>query len=134
MFVLGLLLLLGLSALIVAAFLSNDGLFASSAGAVELFGYHAEPTVGQVFLTGASAGALLLVGLLMVFGGAGRRARRRIATRRELRAQRAEMHDLQLKNDSISSELSAQRAAEAKAAEQAPAPHDASAPHEVGSR
>jgi hypothetical protein len=117
MILLGLLLVLGLAGLILVTFMDNDGLFAAPAGAVELFGYQAEPTVGQVFLVGAAAGALALVGLAMLFSGTGRRARRGIATRRELRAQRAEMLELQRRHDSVTSELAAQRAAEAEAAD-----------------
>lgn len=112
MILLGLLLVLGLTALAAAAFMNNDGLFSAPAGSVELFGYHAEPTVGQVFLTGAGAGVLMLIGLFMVFGGAGRRARRRLATRRELQAQRAEVRDLQRKHDSMATKLAAQRTAD----------------------
>ncbi|MBV1853858.1 hypothetical protein [Catellatospora tritici] len=112
MILLGLLLVLGLGGLALAAFLNNDGLFTAPAGTVELFGYHADPSVGQVFLVGGAAGALVLVGLMMMFGGAGRRARRRLAARRELQAQRAEMRDLQRRHDSIKSELAAKRTVE----------------------
>ncbi|MDI1466336.1 hypothetical protein QEZ54_35695 [Catellatospora sp. KI3] len=113
MILLGLLLVLGLGGLALAAFLNNDGLFTAPAGTVELFGYHADPTVGQVFVVGAAAGALVLVGLMMMFGGAGRRARRRMAARRELQSQRAEMRDLQRRHDDIQSELAAKRTVEA---------------------
>jgi hypothetical protein len=115
MILLGLLLVLGLAGLILVTFMDNDGLFTAPAGAVELLGYQAEPTVGQVFLIGTAAGALMLVGLMMLFGGTGRRARRGIAARRELRAQRAEMLELQRRHDSVTSELAAQRAADAEA-------------------
>ncbi|GHJ43977.1 hypothetical protein Cs7R123_13190 [Catellatospora sp. TT07R-123] len=113
MILLGLLLVLGLSGLALTAFLTNDGLFTTPVGAVELFGYHAEPTVGQVFSVGAAAGALVLIGLMMMFGGAGRRARRRVASRREQQAQRAELRDLQRRHDSIQSELAAKRSEDA---------------------
>lgn len=113
MMLLGLLLVLGLAGLALLAFMDNDGLFTTSAGTVELFGYTASPTVGEVFLIGTAAGALFLVGLFMLFGGAGRRARRRMAARRELQAQRAENVALKRKHD----ELAAQRAAEAGAAD-----------------
>ncbi len=117
MILVGLLLVLGLSGLALAAFMNNDGLYSAPAGTVELFGYSVEATVGQVFLTGAVAGAFVLIGLSMMFGGAGRRARRRLATRRELAEQRAEMRDLQRKHDSMESELSAKRARETGAAD-----------------
>ncbi|MEU7827188.1 hypothetical protein [Catellatospora sp. NPDC049133] len=117
MMLLGLLLVLGLAGLALVAFMDNDGLFTASVGSVELFGYNATLSVGEVFLIGAAAGALLLVGLFMLFGGAGRRARRRMAARRELQAQRAENLDLKRKHDTIATELAAQRAAEAGAAD-----------------
>ncbi|GIG00951.1 hypothetical protein [Catellatospora citrea] len=117
MILLGLLLVLGLAGLALVAFMDNDGLFTTSVGTVELFGYQVALTVGEVFLIGAAAGALLLVGLFMLFGGAGRRARRRLAARRELQAQRAENLDLKRRHESIATELAAQRAAEAGAAD-----------------
>ncbi|MFC7244272.1 hypothetical protein ACFQO7_17500 [Catellatospora aurea] len=117
MMLLGLLLVLGLAGLALVAFMDNDGLFTASVGSVELFGYDATLSVGEVFLIGAAAGALLLVGLFMLFGGAGRRARRRMAARRELQAQRAENLALKRKHDTIATELAAQRAAEAGAAD-----------------
>ncbi|GAA1407080.1 hypothetical protein GCM10009662_40170 [Catellatospora coxensis] len=117
MMLLGLLLVLGLAGLALVAFMDNDGLFTTSAGAVELFGYTFSPTVGEVFLIGTAAGALFLVGLFMLFSGAGRRARRRMAARRELAAQRAENLALKRKHDTIATELAAQRAAGAGAAE-----------------
>ncbi|MFD0596814.1 hypothetical protein ACFQZ4_34970 [Catellatospora coxensis] len=70
MMLLGLLLVLGLAGLALVAFMDNDGLFTTSAGAVELFGYTFSPTVGEVFLIGTAAGALFLVGLFMLFSGA----------------------------------------------------------------
>lgn len=117
MILVGLLLVLGLSGLALAAFMNNDGLYSAPAGTVELFGYTAEPTVGEVFLLGAVAGALVLIGLFTMFGGAGRRARRRLAARRTLAEQRAEMRDLQRKHDSMESELAAKRARETGAAD-----------------
>ncbi|WP_155372564.1 hypothetical protein [Catellatospora vulcania] len=117
MMLLGLLLVLGLAGLALVAFMDNDGLFTTSAGTVELFGYRASLTVGEVFLIGAAAGALMLVALFMLFGGAGRSARRRMASRREMQAQRAENLALKRKHDTIATELAAQRAAEAGAAD-----------------
>lgn len=110
MIILGLLLVLGVGGLSVAAILANRDAFDASAGAVELFGYQANLTVGQVFLAGAAAGAVILLGLLMLFSGMGRSARRRSSSRRELR-------DLQRKHEGVSSELAAQRASEDNADE-----------------
>lgn len=115
MIILGLLLVLGAAGLALAAIVSNNGVFAAPAGTIELFGYHVDATVGQVFITGAAAGALVLLGVLMLLRGVGRSARRRSATRRELAAQRQEVRDLQRKNDAVSSDLAAQRVTEENA-------------------
>jgi hypothetical protein len=117
MIILGLLLVLGVGGLALAAIVSNNGVFAAPAGTIELFGYHVDATVGQVFLTGAAAGAVVILGILMLLRGVGRSARRRSATRRELAAQRQEVQDLQRKHDSVSSDLAAQRLTEDKADE-----------------
>ncbi len=66
---------------------------------VGLFGYSADATVGQVFLVGAGAGALALLGLAMIIGGMGRRARRGVAARREARRQEQELRDSQRRDE-----------------------------------
>src|SRR5690349_24932118 len=99
MIILGLLLLLGAAGLSIAAILANQDAFTTSAGTMELLGYSAQLSVGEVFLIGAAAGVVGLIGLLMLFSGMGRSARRRSATRRELAAQRAEVRELQRKHE-----------------------------------
>ncbi|MBB5868928.1 hypothetical protein F4553_002307 [Allocatelliglobosispora scoriae] len=114
MIILGLLLLLGAAGLSIAAIVANQDAFAASAGTLELFGYSAQLTIGEVFLIGTGAGVVGLIGLLMLFSGMGRSARRRSATRRELAAQRAEMRELQRKNELAESSLESQRTADVR--------------------
>lgn len=85
MVILGLLLVIGVVGVSWTAIASNQGSFDGQAGTVELFGYTAQLTNGQVFLAGAAAGALLLMGLSLLLRGLARNANKRRATRRELR-------------------------------------------------
>jgi hypothetical protein len=117
MIILGLLLILGTAGLSLAVIWANDGAFSAPAGAIELFGNHMNMTVGQIFLAGAAAGALALLGVVMVFSGLGRNARRGSAGRRQLRDHRQEMQDLQRKHDATSSDLAAYRATNDEAAD-----------------
>lgn len=117
MIILGLLLILGTAGLSLAAIWSNDGMFTAPAGVIDLFGNQLNMTVGQVFLAGIAAGALAIVGLLMVFSGIGRNARRRSTARHQLRDQRQEMQDLQHKHDATAEDFAAHRAATDKAAD-----------------
>jgi hypothetical protein len=105
MIILGLLLLLGAAGISFAAFRANESVFTAPAGTIELFGRHADLTIGQVFLGGAVLGAVVLLSVMMLFSGMGRRARRRSATRRELRelrsAEAAGRHEA-LESDKVS--------------------------------
>ena len=119
MIILGLLLLLGVAGASLAVIWANDGGFTAPAGAIELFGNQLNATMGQVFVAGVAAGALALLGLLMVFNGMSRNARRRSAGRHKLNDHRQEMQDLQRKHDIVSSDLAAHRAATDEASEDA---------------
>ncbi|GIH03587.1 hypothetical protein Rhe02_16540 [Rhizocola hellebori] len=118
MIFLGLLLLVGAAGLSLAIILANDGTFTAPAGAIELFGNQINATVGQMFLGGVAAGALVLIGIMMVFSGLARNARRRSAGRHKLNDHRQEMRDLQRKHDTVTSDLAAHRAATDEAADQ----------------
>jgi cytochrome c biogenesis factor len=84
MIILALLLILGTAGLSVWVFRANESVFAAQAGTIDILGRQADLTIGQVFLTGALAGAVLLLSLVMLFSTMGHRARRSAATRREL--------------------------------------------------
>ena len=112
MIILGFLLVIGAVGLALAVLWANDGVFAASAGTIELFGYQTNTTVGQVFLAGAAAGAVTLLGVLMLFNGVGRSARRRSAARHEVRAHQEEVRELQRKHDAIAADRAAQPTAD----------------------
>lgn len=118
MIIIGLLLVLGVVGLSIAAFWGNEGVFGTSAGVVELLGYRFDATVGEVFLAGATAGALLLLGLFMLFRGAGHRARRSMATRRQLREQQHELTELHRQQESQQEAAAREHAARHAADEQ----------------
>ncbi len=117
MIILGLLLFLGTAGLSLAVIWANDGIFNTSAGVVELFGKQANMTVGQAFLAGAAAGALILLGIVMIVSGLGRHTRRQSAGRRQERDHREEMHDLQRKHDAMSADVATHRDADNLAAD-----------------
>src|SRR5687768_3445157 len=119
MIILGLLLLMGVAGVSLAVIWANDGAFTAPAVAIELFGNQVNTTMGQTFLAGAAAGALALLGLVLIFSGASRNAHRRSAGRHKLNDHRQEMQDLQRKHDRVSSDLAAHRAASDEPAESA---------------
>ena len=117
MIILGLLLVLGTAGLSLAVFWANDGAFTAPASAIELFGNQMNMTVGQIFLAGTAAGALAMLGLVMLFNGIGRNSHRRSTARHQLRNHRQEMQDLQRKHDATSADLAAHRATNDEAAD-----------------
>jgi hypothetical protein len=90
---LGLLLILGTIALTSAVIWANQDVFGQSAGTFTLMGYTADLTITQVFLAGLIIGALGFMGIVMTMSGAGRRARRRAVTRRQLREQESQLRE-----------------------------------------
>lgn len=103
--VLGLLLLLACLAVGAAVAVAN-----TSATAVEGFGYSLSGlTLGGVFLVGMGLGALALLGLLMLLGGARRRRAARAAQRREVESVRTEQESLAEENARLQAELEENR-------------------------
>jgi len=90
---LGLLLMLGAIALSSAVIWANQDVFEQPAGTFTLMGYSTDLTVTQVFLAGLVLGGLAFMGIVMVMSGAGRRARRRAVTRRQLRDQESQLRE-----------------------------------------
>jgi hypothetical protein len=111
MTLLGLLVLIGVAGLTLAVIWANDGVFAAPAGAIELFGNQMNPTVGQLFLGGAAAGALVLLGMFLIFRGLGRNARHRPGGRHQLNDPRHELPELPRKHGTVSSGVATHRAA-----------------------
>ena len=128
MIVLGLLLLLAATGLSFAAIQANRGVFDDSAGVVGLLGYSTQVTIGEVFLAGAAAGALALLGLVMMIGGLGRSARRRAAARRELRRHNEQAREAQRRDQAQAAEQAKQERAAARAQRRAAAEEQASQP------
>lgn len=91
--ILGLLLTLVAVGLSFAFVASNESVFEQSIGTISLMGYSADLTVGQVFMGGLILGALGFFGITLMLTGAGRRASRRVATRRRLREQEAQLRE-----------------------------------------
>ena len=105
MVVLGLLLLVASVAIGAAVAVAN-----TSATAVEGFGYSLSGlTLGGVFLVGMGLGAIALLGLLMLLGGARRRRAKRAAHRREVESVRSEQESLAEENARLQAELEESR-------------------------
>jgi hypothetical protein len=131
MIILGFLLLLAATGLSFAAIQANRSLFEESAGAVAMFGYSVDVTIGEVFLVGASAGALALLGLVMIFGGVGRGARRRVAARRDLRRQDEELRDSQRSEEAEATQRAKEEKVTAREQRRAAAAEERAAQHEA---
>jgi hypothetical protein len=115
MAVLGLIIALVTGAFIVAAFLS-----ASDPASLHVFGMTATTTVGRLVAVGALAGLLFMLGLVLLFGGMGRSARRRRETKQVVVSSRTEAEELRIENERLARELE-QRQIDAYDANAAPA-------------
>lgn len=93
MILLGLLLMLAAIAVSSAVIWANQDAFGQSAGTFTLMGYSADLTITQIFLGGLIIGALVFMSIAMIMSGAGRRARRRAITRRQLREQESQLRE-----------------------------------------
>lgn len=101
MVVLGLLLLLASGAVTLGVVLSNTNSVSAEAFGVSL----SNVSVGGLFLAGAAAGAVLLLGLVLVLTGAARKRSRRVATKREVRGVRTEREQLAEENAALRARL-----------------------------
>lgn len=105
MIVLGLLLLIAAVAVGAAVAVAN-----TAATSLEGFGYSLSGlTLGGIFLVGMALGALALLGLLMLLGGARRRRAKRVAQRREVESVRSEQETLAEENARLQAELEQSR-------------------------
>lgn len=103
--------LLGAILLVVCLVLSA-GIFFSNTDAVtaEAFGVSlSNVSLGGFFLTGVVIGALAVVALGMLLGGAARKRRKRTALKREVRAARGEQETLAERNARLEAELERER-------------------------
>jgi TRAP-type C4-dicarboxylate transport system permease large subunit len=101
MVVLGLLLVLASGAVTLGIVLSNTDAVSASAFGVTLDNV----SVGGLFLAGAVAGAVLMLGLALLLGGAARKRSRRVATKRTIRASRSEKAQLAEENATLRAQL-----------------------------
>ena len=101
MVVLGLLLVLASGALTLGIVLSNTDTVSASAFGVALDNV----SVGGLFLAGAVAGAVLMLGLAMLLLGGARKRSHRVATKRTMRATRTEKEQLAQENASLRAQL-----------------------------
>ena len=97
MIALGLLLLAAVGTVGVAVALSNSDATAVSALGVTV----SNLTLGGLFALGAAAGAVLVLSLMLVVGGARTRRARHVATRKEVRQARRDRDALQAENDDL---------------------------------
>jgi flagellar biosynthesis component FlhA len=109
MIVLGVLLLAVAGAVAVNAIVANSGSAHALAQDFTVFGYAVEGSAGRIFLYGIIVGVAGLLGLALLMSGLTRGARRRAATRRELKRTRQEKESLQRQKDELASELDSQR-------------------------
>jgi hypothetical protein len=85
------LIILGVAAIAgVAAVLGNAGHGHALTSGFSMLGYHVTGSTGALFLYGIVVGAVAMLGLALLLGGARRSSRRGIAARRSLRQSRRE--------------------------------------------
>ena len=106
MIFLGLLLILASAGLSLALIRSNASIFTAPVPVLDIFGNQIHATVGQVFIAGAVAAAVALLGLVMLVSALGRKAARRSTARHQLRSRRDEIQDLKRKRDATDREAS----------------------------
>ena len=101
MVALGLILLVLSGALTLGVVLSNTDTTSASAFGVSL----SNVSVGGLFLAGAVAGAVLMLGLALMVAGAARKRARRVQTKRVVRDVRTEKEQLEEENAELRSRL-----------------------------
>ena len=98
--------------LLVLCLVLSAGVYFSNTDAItaEAFGVSlSNVTLGGFFLAGVVTGALLLLALGMLFGGAARKRRKRTALKREVRTARGEQETLAERNARLEAELERER-------------------------
>lgn len=101
MVALGLILLVLSGALTLGVVLSNTDTTSASAFGVSL----SNVSVGGLFLAGAAAGAVLMLGLALLVAGAARKRARRVQTKRVVRDVRTEKEQLAEENAELRARL-----------------------------
>lgn len=115
MIVLGLLLLVVAVVLALVGVLSNLGSSHLLGSNFEVLGYHVTGSSGRLLLYGIILGAAGMLGLNLLLAGLGRGIKRRVSTRRQLKADRKENERLAHERDELSEQLEQERTAKLSA-------------------
>jgi len=115
MILLGLLLLVIAIVIVLVGVLSNMGSSHLLARSFEIFGHHVSGSTGRLLLIGFILGALAMLGLNLLLAGLGRGIKRRVSTRRQLKADSRENKRLETERDQLAHRLEDERAAKLSA-------------------
>ncbi len=110
MIVLGLLLLVAAAVIAVAGVLTNLGHSHLLTRSLDIFGYHLTGSTGRLLLVGVILGAAGMLGLNLLLAGLGRGIKRRVSTRRQLKADDRQNKQLASERDQLARELDDERA------------------------
>lgn len=112
---------LGLLLLAVAAVVALAGVFANTGGShllghnVNILGYHLSGSTGKLLLVGIVVGAVGMLGLNMLLAGLGRGLKKKVGTRRELKATRKQGETAAQERDRLAAELEQEHEARLRA-------------------
>ena len=109
MILLGLLLLVAAVVIAVVGVLSNIGSSHLLTRSFEILGYHITGSTGRLLLIGVILGAAGMLGLNLLLAGMGRGIKRRVSTRRQLKADHKEQQRLAAERDQLSRQLEDER-------------------------
>ena len=110
MIVLGLLLLVAAAVIAVDGVLTNLGHSHLLTRSLDIFGYHLTGSTGRLLLVGVILGAAGMLGLNLLLAGLGRGIKRRVSTRRQLKADDRQNKQLASERDQLARELDDERA------------------------
>jgi len=109
MILLGLLLLVAAVVIAVVGVLSNISSSHLLTRSFEILGYHITGSTGRLLLIGVILGAAGMLGLNLLLAGMGRGIKRRVSTRRQLKADHKEQQRLAAERDQLSRQLEDER-------------------------
>ena len=103
--------IVGVVILVAAVILATVGVLANNGGdhvidadSFSVFGYHVTGSTGTLLLYGVALGAIAMLGLVLVLGGARRSARRERAARRDLKQSNHQVEELGHDRDDLIAE------------------------------
>jgi hypothetical protein len=101
---------LGLFLLVVAGVVTGAMILQNTdASSASIFGQSVSGTVGQLFLAGVIAGAVAILGVMMIVAGLARRRARRVGLKRQVRDAHTEKETLAEENARLQRELEESR-------------------------